>query len=253
MIKKALITLRTSIKIITVLIVATLLILGIIIFVYKPIYKVSLNNEFIGYSQDKQELQKKINSYIENGEGEHVAFVQIDNLPTYELCLLKKGIITNDDEIYETVKSTGTTYYKFYAIALDNEEKNYVSTFSEAEEVVEQLKEKDSANIDKITIVEKYSTELSELIDTEQAVSDLYEKKVVEKKVVIASTNTSVATVASKTGPAINMSFRYPVASPVISSRFGARWGRMHQGQIYMHLHQGQLHMQDGIQVDMDI
>lgn len=229
MMKRALLFLRTTVKLIMVFIIATLLIIGIIVFIYKPIYKVSLNGEFIGYSKDKQELQTKIKKYIDNGEGDHVAFVQIDEFPTYELCLLKKGIVTNDDEIYEKVKSTGTVYYKFYAIALNNEEKDYVSTFSEAENVLNQLKEKNSANIDNITIVEKYSTELNELVLTEKAVSDLYEEKKVVKKVVLAS-NTSVATSSAKTGPKIDMKFNYPVSSPVVSSRFGQRWGRTHQG-----------------------
>lgn len=229
MIKKTLIVLRTTIKLITAFIIAALLILGIIVFIYKPIYKVSLDGKFIGYSKDKQELQEKIKNYIDNGEGEHIAFVQIDNLPTYELCMLKKGIVTNDEEIFDIVKSTGTTYYKFYAIALNNEEKEYVSTFSEAEEVINKLKEKNSANIDNLSIVEKYSTELSELVLTEKAVSDLYEQKQVVKKVVVAS-NTSIATARSKTGPKIDMKFSYPVSSPVISSRFGQRWGRTHQG-----------------------
>lgn len=229
MMKKMLIALRTSIKFLIVFIIATLLISGIIVFIYKPIYKVSLNGEFIGYSKDKQELQKKIKNYIYNGEGEHVAFVQIDDLPTYELCLLKKGIVTNDDEIYETIKNTGTIYYKFYAIALNNEEKEYVSTFSEAEEIINKLKEKNSANIDNLTIVEKYSTELNELVLTDKAISDLYEEKKIVKKVVLAS-NSSVSTSRTKNGPKLDMKFAYPVSSPVISSRFGQRWGRSHQG-----------------------
>ncbi len=230
MIKKALIALRTTIKFITVFIIATLLIIGIIAFVYKPIYAVYLNGEFIGYSEDKQALQKRINTYIENGEEEHVAFVQIDELPTYELCLLKKGIVTNDEEVYNTVKETGTVYYRFYAIAVSDEEQLYVSSFQEAEDVVAGLKEKNSSNADKLSIVEKYSTELNELIETEEAVSTLYEEKKVTTKVRVSSTNTSVATAGSKSGPSIGISFAYPVSSPVISSRFGQRWGRKHQG-----------------------
>lgn len=230
MMKNVLIALRTSVKLIIVFIIATLLIASIIIFVYKPIYKVYLNGECLGYSQDKQKLQTKINNYIEKGDEEHVAFVQIDELPTYELCLLKKGIVTNDEEIYNEVKETGTVYYKFYAIAVNNEEKLYVSTFEEAEKTVEELKEKNSANKDNLSIVEKYSTELNELKLTEEAVATLYEEKKVVKKVVISSTNTSRATATSTRGPSIGLSFRYPVSSPVISSRFGQRWGRKHQG-----------------------
>lgn len=232
MIKKALIALRASVKFITVLIIAALLIIGIIAFVYKPIYGVYLGDEFIGYSEDKQKLQSKINQYIEQGEGEHIAFVQIDTLPTYELCFLKKGITTNDEEIYNKVKETGTTYYKFYAIAISNEEKLYVSTFKEAEDAVAQLKEKNSANSDNLSIIEKYSTELSELKQTDEVVSTLYEKKKVVKKVTVSSTKTTVSSGTASSGKKTNIgvSFAYPMSSSNISSGYGSRWGRTHKG-----------------------
>lgn len=230
MIKKALITLRASVKFMTVIIIAALLIIGIIAFVYKPIYAVYLGDEFIGYSEDKQKLQTKINNYQNKGEGEHVAFVQIDTQPTYELCFLKKGIVTNDEEIYNKVKETGTTYYKFYAIAISNEEKLYVSTFKEAEDAVAQLKQKDSANASKLSIIEKYSTELGELKQTEEAVSTLYEKKKVVKKVTVSSTTINSAITPSNKKTNIGIAFAYPVASPNISSGFGSRWGRTHKG-----------------------
>ena len=230
MIKKALIALRTSVKLITVIIVAALLIIGIITFVYKPIYGVYLGEEFIGYSEDKQKLQTQIYNYMEHGEGDHIAFVQIEDLPTYELCFLKKGIVTNDEEIYNKVKGTGTTYYKFYAIAVDNQEKLYVSTFKEAEDTVEQLKKKQSANSEKLSIVEKYSTELSELKQTSEAVSSLYEQKKVVKKVTVSSTKVSSGKVATGKAPNVGINFAYPVDSPNISSGYGARWGRTHKG-----------------------
>lgn len=237
MIRKALIALRTSIKIMTVLIVAAILIVGIIAFVYKPIYAVYLGDEFIGYSEDKQKLQTRINNYQDHGEGEHVAFVQIENLPTYELCFLKKGLVANDEEIYNKVKETGTTYYKFFAIAVNNEEKLYVSTFKEAEETVAKLKEKKSANSGNLSIVEKYSTELGELKQTEEAVSTLYEQKKVVKKVTVSSKKNTVSSgkVSSGKAPSTGISFAYPVSSPNISSGYGSRWGRTHKGIDFAH------------------
>ena len=53
--------------------------------------------------EELSRLQEKINEYIENGDRENVAFVQVQNLPEYKLCLLKKGITPNDDEIFEKV------------------------------------------------------------------------------------------------------------------------------------------------------
>lgn len=234
MIRKALVAVRASVKFITIFIIAALLIIGMVIFLYKPIYEVHINGEFVGYSEDKQKLQARITTYV-NGEEEgqeHVAFVQAD-MPTYELCLLKKDIVTNDEEIYNMVKETGTTYYKYYAIAINNEEQLNVSTFQEAEVAVNELKQKNSSNADSLTILEKYDVELGELKQTEEAIATLYQQKKVNKKVTISSSNTSKPTAGSKTGPNLGINFRYPVASPRITSRYGRRWGRLHAGMDF--------------------
>ncbi len=232
MIRKALIAVRASVKFITILIIAALLIIGMVIFLYKPIYEVYIDGEFVGYSEDKQKLQARITKYVlgeEEGQ-EHVAFVQLESNPTYELCMLKKDIVTNDEEIYNMVIETGTTYYKYYAIAINNEEQLNVSTFQEAETAVNELKQKNSSNADNLSIIEKYDVELGELKQTQEAIATLYQQKKVTGKVTISSSNTSKPTAGSKTGPNIGMSFRYPVASPRISSRYGRRWGRLHGG-----------------------
>ena len=171
--------LRTSIRFILLVIISAFLVIGAVAFFYNPTYAVSLNGELIGYTTDKSGLQAKINEYISANEKENVAFVQVDAMPTYELCLLKKDITTNDDEIFSKVTDNGTKYYKYYAITDDKKEKVYVSTFKEAEEILAKLKKKDSANIKEIGIVEKYDTELKDFTSVEKSISKLYEKKVV--------------------------------------------------------------------------
>lgn len=232
MIRRGLIALRASLKFITIFIIAALLIIGVIVFLYKPIYEVYIDGEFVGYSEDKQKLQGRINTYLAKGEGEHAAFAQLDmnKIPTYELCMLKKDIVTNDEEIYSMVKEMGTVYYKYYAIAVNNEEQLYVSTFQEAEQAIAELKAKNSSNSSTLSINEKFSVELGELKQTEEAVATLYEQKKVSSKVTISSKNTSVSNARSKIGPNIGKAFQYPVDSPRISSRFGQRWGRLHAG-----------------------
>lgn len=229
--KRLLIHLRTSIKLISLAVLATVLIVGLVAFIYKPIYSVSLNGENIGYTGDKSALQTKINNYIENGDKENAAFVQVDNLPEYRLCLLKKGISTNDDEIFNKIKSIGTTYYKYYAILDDGEEKMYVSTFEEAEIALNGLKEKNSANIDNITIVEKYEKEMKDLVSSEEVISKLYEKKQTTVKVAQKSGTVKAATGVNSTSKKISlgMSIIKPVSGSV-TSRFGSRWGRTHKG-----------------------
>ena len=227
--KKLLIALKTSVKSLVLVTIATFLILAAVVLIYKPIYKVTLNGEFIGYCQDKTKLQTRINDYLKtgNGDSENIAFAQIDNLPKYEICLLKKDIVTTDDEIYNTVVSTGTTFYRYYAIVLNKEEKMYVSTLTEAEDAIKQLKNKKSNNINKLSILEKYETELKEFSTTEQVVSKLYEKKVVLATSPVSYSKS--ANLSTTVVPLNGITLKRPV-SGTISSRFGARWGTTHKG-----------------------
>ena len=47
--------------------------------------------------------EAKINDAIQKGDGANLAFIQIDSMPEYKLCLLKKDVQTNDDEIYNKI------------------------------------------------------------------------------------------------------------------------------------------------------
>ena len=69
MFKKVIIHTKKSIKMIILSMIATFLIVGVVAFLYKPTYSVSINGQQIGYTSDKSNLQKRINEYIENGDG----------------------------------------------------------------------------------------------------------------------------------------------------------------------------------------
>ena len=224
-IKKTLVHVRKCTKFIIVVAISVFLIVGIVASIYKPIYSVSLNGEMIGYSENKAKLQERINEYIEKGNGSNVAFVDIDALPQYSLCLLKKDIVPNDDEIFEKVIENGTQYYKYYAVTVDEEEKVNVASFSDAESIIEELKNKNSGNKDQLGVVEKYETELADFTGIEEAITELYEKKVVvqSRAVPAAGMNTSDEVID------LGISLIRPV-SGVLTSRFGARWGRSHKG-----------------------
>lgn len=237
MFKKVLIHTRRSMKLIILISVAILFILAIVASFYKISYSVSLDGTVLGYTDNKSKLQMQINEYIENGESQNTAFVQLDSLPKYKICLLKRNVISDDENIFNTIKSGGTTYYRYYAVLENQEEKVYVPEFTEAEEIVNQLKEKNSSNIDNITISEKYDTELKVMDNIDDAVASLYSEP---KNVVVAvasnkksTTSTSkikktstgtvnTAMTISGTKVALGISLTKPV-SGIISSRFGAR------------------------------
>ena len=213
--------LRTSVKLISLIGIASILIIGAVSLVYKPTYSVTLNGEFIGYIEDKSELQKKINEYIKNGSESNVAFVEIEELPEYHLCLLKKDVVTNDAEIFDMVKSLGTTYYKYYAVLESTEPKAYVATYEEAEKIIEELKNKSSANQEKLTYVEVYETELEEFTTVENAVASLYVKPAVKQKTV-STTKVTTSSKMSNEYRNIGISLIRPI-SGTITSRFGSR------------------------------
>ena len=227
--KKIFIQIRTLVKFALLITISIFLILGVVAIVYKPIYSVTLNGEVIGYCKDKSKLQARINNYMEHGdestENSNLAFISIDKLPSYKMCLLKRGIKTNDEEIFNIVIKDGIPYYKYYAILDDDDEKIYVSNFKKAEKIIKKLKEKESNNIKDISIVEKYEKKLKDFTDVDTAVSKLYEKKPIAK---IASTTNyssggrvSTARNMSRTKINLGVSLSKPI-SGTISSRFGS-------------------------------
>lgn len=189
-------------------------------FIYKPIYSVSLNEEFLGYCANKAKLQTRINEYVANGEEDQIAYVQIDELPDYKMCLLKKGIVTDDEGIFEAVKQTGTPYYKYYAVAEDGEEKAYLANYEEAVSVIDELKTKNSTNQNNIGIVEKYGTSLDEFTEVEAIVASLYKEPVKSVAIAKATTARSSGGGASKEMSSEKASIGISLIKPVSRNNF---------------------------------
>ena len=212
---------RNFIKYATLIITSVILAICAVAIFYKPTYEVLLKSEVIGYTVDKAGLQMRINKYMEGNMAEGVAFVQIDAIPDYKLCLLKKDVTLNDQEIYDKVTSGGTKYYKYYAVTDKGNEEAYVKEFSDAEKIIEELKNKNSTNKGTLGIVEKYETEQKEFNDVSTIVSKLY-KKPVPKPVVRASA--SSGSVSGMNYNKVNLGIKLirPV-NGVITSRFGNR------------------------------
>ena len=224
MFKKFVIHLKIWTKLIVLIVIALAIIGAVIYFTYKPTYSVRLNGEFIGYTDDKKNLQDKINQYMRVGDTQNIAFVEIETLPEYEQVMLKKDVETNTDEIFSKVIASGIKYYKYYAIIEDDEEKYYVSTFEEADSIINELQEKDSNNIDELTYTLKYSTENQDFSSTEDVVAALYvEKPKVVAPVYSGNFNTMATVDYDYTPIGINL---IPPVSGMLTSRFGERSGR---------------------------
>ena len=155
-------------------------------------------------------------------ESDNIAFVDIEVLPEYSFCLLKKDHESNDKDIFSKIIKSGVTYYKYYAIMVDSVEKYYVSSYQECENIIQQLKDKDSDNIDKITYIVKYESELKDFSNSETAVAELYVEK---PKVIVPKVSTPLGTVATGANMSyakvdLGVSFINPISGS-ITSRFG--------------------------------
>lgn len=227
--KKLLIGLRTSIKLATLFIVSSITIVAIIMSIYKPIYSVTFKGEDLGYSENRTTLIAKIKEFGEKGaEDDDVAFVQIDEMPEFKLCFLKRGIETNDEEIYEKVIATGVPYYHFYTVAVGGEEQVYVGSFEEADNIVNQLIEKDSKNARDLSIFDKYMTQKEDFTSVDVAVKDLYENKITPE-IQASMGRVTRAGNGGTSYKATSIAFKKPI-SATITSRFGSRWGSTHKG-----------------------
>lgn len=226
-IKNIFVHIRSSLKFVFLIIVAGILITGIVSYFYKITYSVTLNEEFIGYTNNKAELQQRINEFMEQNETQNVAFVDISTLPKYSLCLVKRDNQTNDEEIFAKVTGLGITYYEYYAILEGTEEKYYVATKEQAEEIIKELTSKKSSNINKISYAPVFGTQIHEFTEAETVIAALYKKSVTT----YSSGSGSYRIASTTTKMDLGISLIKPVSSGyTITSRYGARSGGTHTG-----------------------
>lgn len=199
-----------------------LFILICILFIkYKPVYKVALNNEDVGYVGDKQEFEEKIKNKIENKDEENLISATIKEKPRYELKLVDKSINTNEQEILAKIDEQAERTYVYYAITLDGENKTCVKSIEEAENVIAQIKEEYNADLElDIGVNEIYTNSNDEQTiklasldlakqNLQENVDDKIEEIELEKKKKASTVNDIYLEVTPVSG--------------VITSRYGAR------------------------------
>ena len=199
-----------------IMILGFILIIAIIIIKYKPVYEVKVNNETLGYVDNKNTLNNLINENILNVEGENIESVALKEEPKYEAKLIVRTQDTNETQIIEKLDETKVTTYKFYAVTLNNKNMAYVDTIEEAEEVVEKVKEenKDEDIELNLAISEEYTTKKEEVKTDKVEVAETSIEDKIEKLIDEKEAKEAIATIDG-----INLSV-LPVSGK-ITSRFG--------------------------------
>lgn len=219
---------------------------------YKPLYKVTLNGEVIGYVESKGKMQEKINDFANNLEG-NVTSIKIEAMPEYKLELVSnvKESETNEAEILAAVKENSEIKCRVYAIKLDGNVKASVNSREEANQLIETIKSETTEGVAlnfEVEEVEKIKAEADanvESIEVAKAnINQDVEVKIEEykkeqeaaelKRKQEAARKAQQAAVSSRAGAPISSAssgrFLRPVVGGTISSPFGQRSSGFHKG-----------------------
>lgn len=166
--------------------VALILIVAFILFKYKPAYRVTISGEEVGYILNKNEFEQLINDEILNIDQENVAFVDIKEMPKYNLLFIENNKETSEEEIFNKIQETAVVTYKMYAVTLEKGSTTYVSSKSEAEEIINSIKEKQENA--EISMQEIYTQNLEELESKVEVASNVQTKLEEEYEKIESST-----------------------------------------------------------------
>lgn len=205
---------KKSFKFISVFLILLIAVSIILACRFKPVYEVTISGEVVGYVSDKVELETRIKDEILAHNG-NVAFVTINQFPNYELELMSRSEKTNEDEIISSLKQNAEITYKYYAVTFNDEVKGYLNSLEEAEELVSEIKQEHSGNLDlNIGINEYYTVNIDDAKNIEENTDIALAKQIIESSVdeYIEKENRTVNGIYLATTP----------INGVITSRFAA-------------------------------
>lgn len=143
----------------------------------KPVYKVSIAGETIGFVTNKELIEKEINNYVNSTE-ENIAFRQITTLPEYKFQLVTKNVETDEKKVMSIIEENASTTYKAYAVNFNGEQKTIIANQDEANNLVNEVISDLNENIDlNFDIVEVYTDKLT-VSSQEEAKKSLNEVKI---------------------------------------------------------------------------
>lgn len=178
------------------MLIGLLIITGIIFIKYRPVYKVTLNGETIGYIENKNSFENRIDKFINTKEEECIAFKTLVADRKYELEFVNKEKAANEDETFGHIIENTEVVYTMYAILVNEEITSYVEKESEAQNIVNELNEKYKNQGISIGLRQIYSTTKQEVIDTSVAVAQISTNKIAP--IVTSRSKTTERTASTK-------------------------------------------------------
>lgn len=230
--------LKKARKILIIIAIAFLIITAIILSKYKPIYKVTIGQTEIGYVENKSQFQAALTAKMEEEGG--VAYVELEQEPSYELKLVARGEETSEQEVLEKAEENVQPIYTVYGIALDGNVKVNVASEQEAEDIITDLQEEyqDDISLD-LKVRQSYSKELPEIATNEEAIATLkidtieplvdQKKKEEQKNLIVAVRPVTGGTITSRygarssirSGPHTGLDIALSKGTPIVACNAG--------------------------------
>ena len=174
---------KEVIKYFNIAIIAFGFIIAIVLIKYRPVYKVSISGEEIGYIENIQAFEENLKNEIISGETKNVDSINLSEEPEYELKLVNRTLETNESKIATEIEDEVVVTYKYYDVAYKNETIQSVDTIEEAEEIVNEIKENNSEQDVDLTIIEKYTENEEEVKTSELEVAKTETQTIVAERI----------------------------------------------------------------------
>lgn len=186
------------------------IVMGIVLTKYKPVCAVSISGEQVGYVKSKNELENKIEEFMEQEGTQNIAFIDMNSVPEYQFTLVSHQQETSEEQIMSKIQETAEITYQYYAVTVDGEQKSIVTSLEEAENLVKELKEE-----------HKQSTKIAEVSIREIYTKNREEYKTVDIKVAKEEVEKNLKQIEDATVKGVYLSQK-PITG-TITSRFGSR------------------------------
>lgn len=198
---------KEGFKLVNLVAIALFIIIAIILMKYKLVCSVSISGEHIGYVQNKELIEEKLNNMLASEGTNNIAYINYD-IPEYSLTFISNNTEVDDDYVIAQIEENAKVTYKYYAVTLNGEQKSVVDSLEEAENLVADMKKKYEDIKFTIGINELYT-------------QDLNEYETVDIKVATKAVNKELKKIDDASVNGVYLAQK-PI-SGIITSRFGSR------------------------------
>lgn len=189
-----------------IFVILFLMLLGFSLF-YNIGYSIQIDDEFIGYTNSKHKIEVLINEYLNDTENLNGGYIKMNKSIKYKLAIFFSSKEIKQKDIIYFLRNNSTRYYKMFVLE-NNGNKLFFLNSGDAHTIANDLNEFSSN--ENICISEYYDTCLicSEEAEINKFVSDYKDSTIND----------------------YYYSFKKPILRGTVTSRYGGRWGRMHNG-----------------------